>query len=383
MNGQWRGEYSGTNKGHIVLDLDDAGEHYDGSAAALDYNSELPPTVADFFRAPVPKGKSEFDLKVPLMPIDRVSGNATTWEEIKKYYPPNVVVPTQADTHWKVCGDQIDLCWKTDIGTCGTGTVRKSKAHLPSELVPLSNVRTWEEFRKFARELEPFRYIFRGQTSNKWRLRTPFHRTGRSSLIKFMAQDIPVLHRHLSGMMTHYLDIRDPLQNAAFYNLLQHHGYPTPLLDWTHSPFIAAYFAYKGASRARTESEEQVRLFAFDKVRWCQEFEHIGLVAPPKLHFTVLEPLALNNPRVVPQQSVSSVTNIDDLETYITKRENEVGKHYLRVIDLPVSERDGVMQELSLMGITAGSLFPGIDGACEQVRERFFSAKQMRTIASN
>jgi hypothetical protein len=30
------------------------------------------------------------------------------------------------------------------------------------------------------------------------------------------------------------------------------------------------------------------------------------------------------------------------------------------------------MQELSFMGITAGSLFPGLDGACEGLREKMF-----------
>jgi hypothetical protein len=30
------------------------------------------------------------------------------------------------------------------------------------------------------------------------------------------------------------------------------------------------------------------------------------------------------------------------------------------------------MRELSVMGITAGSLFPGLDGACEELKERFF-----------
>jgi hypothetical protein len=30
------------------------------------------------------------------------------------------------------------------------------------------------------------------------------------------------------------------------------------------------------------------------------------------------------------------------------------------------------MRELGYMGITAGSLFPGIDGACEELRERNF-----------
>ena len=38
--------------------------------------------------------------------------------------------------------------------------------------------------------------------------------------------------------------------------------------------------------------EDRVRLFVFDKLRWCQEFETTGLVTPPKLHFTVLERLA-------------------------------------------------------------------------------------------
>ena len=30
------------------------------------------------------------------------------------------------------------------------------------------------------------------------------------------------------------------------------------------------------------------------------------------------------------------------------------------------------MKELALMGINAGSLFPGLDGACEQLKERYF-----------
>jgi len=47
-------------------------------------------------------------------------------------------------------------------------------------------------------------------------------------------------------------------------------------------------------------------------------------------------------------------------------------RHTFAVIDLPVKERTLVMNELGYMGITAGSLFPGLDGACEELRERFF-----------
>jgi hypothetical protein len=31
------------------------------------------------------------------------------------------------------------------------------------------------------------------------------------------------------------------------------------------------------------------------------------------------------------------------------------------------------MKELALIGITAGSLFPGLDGACEELGERLFA----------
>jgi hypothetical protein len=305
------------------------------------------------------------------MPIDRMTGRASNWDELKKNYPADVRASNYADTKWDVGTDTIGISWVTDIGTNGEGLVRKSRSKEPSELIPLLQVTTWEEYRRFARALEPYQHIFRGQTSNQWRLRTSFHRTGRSSLVRYELNDIPALHRHLSGMIAQPLDLRDPLHNAAFYNLIQHHGYPTPLLDWTYSPFIAAYFAYNGVPRSGVAAGDRVRIFVFDKV-WTKDFESMFVVTPPKLHFTLLEPLALNNPRVVPQQSVSSVTNIDDIETYLKHQGERSKKQYLRAIDLPASERKLVMEELSLMGITAGSLFPGIDGACEQLRDRFF-----------
>jgi hypothetical protein len=88
---------------------------------------------------------------------------------------------------------------------------------------------------------------------------------------------------------------------------------------------------------------------------------------------TIIEPLAINNVRVVPQQSISLVTNVEDLEKYI--QENEHARKATFAIDLPAEERPTVIRELDLMGINAGSLFPGLDGACDQLRERFFGSQ--------
>jgi len=48
-------------------------------------------------------------------------------------------------------------------------------------------------------------------------------------------------------------------------------------------------------------------------------------------------------------------------------------KRYLVTIDIPASERRLVMRELSFMGVTAATLFPGLDGICGTLKERFFN----------
>jgi hypothetical protein len=163
-------------------------------------------------------------------------------------------------------------------------------------------------------------------------------------------------------------------ENGAFFNLVQHHGYPTPLLDWTYSPYVATFFAYyhvKNSEAAKAQRDDKVRVFMFDQKRWRSTFPQIPELAGCQPHFSVLEFIALNNERLIPQQSISSLTNVDDVESYIRQAESD-DRQFLQIIDLPVSERPAVMRELSAMGITAGSLFPGVDGACAELRERMF-----------
>lgn len=89
-------------------------------------------------------------------------------------------------------------------------------------------------------------------------------------------------------------------------------------------------------------------------------------------HLSVMEFIPLDNPRVVPQQSVTTITNLDNIESYIRWQEDRLQTVMIQAIDIPANQRELVMADLRYMGITAGSMFPGIDGICEEMRELRF-----------
>ncbi|MDH2407056.1 FRG domain-containing protein, partial [Bradyrhizobium sp. SSUT18] len=314
----------------------------------------------------IPAGVPKHSIKgSPLLALHPGTGDFVEWEAIKPRFQ-GINFPKTADTDWSIAGPNLNVDWVTDIGTSGSATFNRVDGSKPSRLRPLS-INTWEEFRRYVRDLPPYRYIFRGQENNAWRLRTSFHRTRRADLIRYMQVDVHELHRHLSGLTSHYFNLEAPFEYAAFLSLGQHHGYPTPLLDWTYSPFIGAYFAFKKA----TAPTEKVRIFVFDRERWVRDWNQLQKITPARLHFSMVDAVALNNERKIPQQALASVTNAEDIEDYIGTKETD-GRRYLETIDLPLAQRQEVLMELNLMGINAGSLFPGLDGACSQFKDRLF-----------
>lgn len=202
-------------------------------------------------------------------------------------------------------------------------------------------------------------------------MRTSFHRRGRYRISKFINTDVKHLHRRLTALTSHYFNLEDPNQNGAFFNLVQHHGYPTPLLDWSYSPYVAAFFAFRDWPIG-CNGEEFARIYMFDNESWHRLMNNLFILDPPYPHLSVMQFISIENPRVVPQQAITTATNLDDIEAYVLYQESRTQNKYLRAIDIPVKYRDEVMDDLRFMGITAGSMFPGIDGVCEEFRELYF-----------
>ena len=114
---------------------------------------------------------------------------------------------------------------------------------------------TWTEFKSDVfKDLfgeDPIRrgkFLFRGQRDPEWKLSSTFDR----SFPSISGHKRINLEREL---LTHFkkeceddTDIRDILNDkVATMALAQHHGLPTRLLDWTESPYVAAFFAFQHA----------------------------------------------------------------------------------------------------------------------------------------
>ena len=280
--------------------------------------------------------------------------------------PPGAIVEIQN------AGHVLALRFRSTWGSEGTAVFEKVDDAQP--IPPARIYDKWSAFKSWIETLSPAGpwTIFRGQSDGTWTLRTTFHRHGRRDLVRY-ADDVERLRNVVTGITGRFFNTDNAVEHGSLLHVAQHHGFPTPLLDWTESPYIAAFFAF--AELGPEANEGNVRVLAFQAAAWLRDQQNVQSVVAPFPYFNVNTFTPIENPRALPQQSVVTATNLVQPEGYIRQMEAERRVAYLEAIDLPRSLRNQALDDLAYMGISAASMFPGLDGACQALREKYFRTR--------
>lgn len=192
--------------------------------------------------------------------------------------------------------------------------------------------------------------IYRGHADSSWKLKPSIgrHYDGpwpdvisweNKSLEDFKKRSIP----HLKLI---------PKSDIEWLCLMQHHGCATRLLDFTTNPLIAIFFA----SDPSVEQDGQVIIAEYRKSQKSvgndKLFEKTNNFAYHPPHIT--ERIIGQSGCFVYSKNPNKPLNGKQIDQILIKRHQKI----------PIRE------ELKHIGISFSSLFPGIDGVCQDINDR-------------
>lgn len=138
--------------------------------------------------------------------------------------------------------------------------------------------------------------------------------------------------------------------------LAQHHGLATPLMDWSHNPLAAAFFAVE----KDTLKDGAVYAFGMDSIKAVDQAKHPD---PYKLRrVRIFAPSHITN-RILAQQSVF---------TFHPNPLQEFNCRSLIKFIFDGESRIWLRDELSHLGINRSMLFPDLQGLAESINTLLF-----------
>lgn len=228
--------------------------------------------------------------------------------------------------------------------------------------------------------------VFRGQSKSKRSLlpkicRGPGRDSSAPRIIELEGATRRVFasqaHMHLPSSVI-------PSDESSVLNwwfLMQHHNAPTRLLDWSQSPYVAAYFAVVN----NWESDGAVWCFDHHRMDEYMTLQHgdkfEGAIdrgiddlltdhLSPEMLFTLTR--FKKSERMVAQQGLSTLcTNVlaDHADVIPNAFSGDGASATCMKLEIPAECKQSFLIHLRSMNITANALFPGIDGLGWSVQE--------------
>src|SRR3954466_15221999 len=212
------------------------------------------------------------------------------------------------------------------------------------------NLRSWSDFKRDitpgAKHWRERSTVYRGQADASWGLVSSFDRECGADVA-----NRSVYFRRLLGFFAYQLrqygEDLDPMSHSDRAAVAQHYGMPTRLIDWSSSPYIAAFMAfYSALSEDRCGMGKRVAIWSLDLNR----FRELNCLAEPQ--FQIVKSRLLENDRVWRQSGlfIEAIGHGGGLETYLEERAGDDANTGLTKWTVPSSQAVKALNDLILMG---------------------------------
>jgi hypothetical protein len=258
-------------------------------------------------------------------------------------------------------------------------------------------VSSWSAFMELCTADFAHGWHFRGVLEN-WALETALERAAR--VWRVPPNEIPQIEK---ALLREFKRAYPPDENIfspddndtlAWLSLMQHHGAPTRLLDWTYSPFVAAFFALdallsRGDGRRRaavwalssqplTQAQNLLSgdlknaFLEYATTRDGAPFRAVFMDANPPITFApIVNPYRLHERLVLQQGVFLCPGNIRrPFEENLLALPGILESGNLRKLLLPYDVLSDAFRSLQSMNISHRTLFPGVDGYARSLRHR-------------
>jgi hypothetical protein len=184
----------------------------------------------------------------------------------------------------------------------------------------------------------------------------------------FEGPDLPTLEGKFSEYDSGSMEfLMNGISSYGYLAHVRHHGFPSPLLDWSRSPYIAAFFAFRAAVRANC-----VAIYAF-----IERPTNMKSGSSTRPSITGLGPHVRTHRRHFLQQCEYTVCMGFDgawrfVDHEIVLKNPEEGQDLLWKFIVPGSERSKVLRLLDSHNLNAFSLFGSEETLMDMLAERIF-----------
>ncbi len=256
--------------------------------------------------------------------------------------------------------------------------------------MPEHRVTSWDEFNAYSAARDG--WAFRGQLDASWPLLGSLSRrllqvgVPRQAWREREARAIRVFRRKAHVYLPDRSVLQDDLRCLA---MMQHHGAPTRLLDFTKSPYVAAFFALeRAAGDAAVYALNTPRLWAsaprFDKSltqdevdpRIAGNFERYFAASRHQLMWFG-EPLEMDR-RLVAQSGLLVMPGILEMPLDSLLDGYDSDEPLIEKIVLGRELRAHGMHALYRMNITQATLFPDLEGLARSIAYELEEAWPLR-----